>query len=88
MKLSDTLDQRTSQLLAITTDQRDQMDESNPIIFAETGPNRFAVMSLFFSETDGVRIEEHLGLNDISVTYFNDTEEMEDRKSTRLNSSH
>ena len=49
MKLSDTLDQRTSQLLAITTDQRDQMDESNPIIFAETGPNRFAVMSLFFS---------------------------------------
>ena len=64
------LTQREKEIAAITDDQRDEGDESNPILHAESGPNRFNVMSMFFPEEDGVRIEEHIGLNDIEVFYF------------------
>lgn len=72
MTLEETLALRTAQLAAVTDEMRDDDDESNPIIYAEHGPNRFAVMSLFFSDSDGVRIEEHLGLQELEVVYFDD----------------
>lgn len=72
---------RTEQLLSLTDADRDSGDESNPILFAESGPNRFSIMSLFFSDSggkeDGVRIQEDLDLNEITVEYFTDTETIE-----------
>jgi len=67
---------RESQILAITEADRDEMDESNPIIHAETGPNRFAILSMFFTDTDGVSVQEDLDLNVITVNYFTDDDEM------------
>ncbi len=66
---------REAQLLAIT--DRDELDESNPIGFAEAGPNRFRLLTLFFPNDDGVRVQEDLDLNEISVQYFNDRESVE-----------
>jgi hypothetical protein len=75
--LDKSLEQYTAQLLALTDEKRDAGDESNPILHAEGGPNRFATMSLFFNDSDGVRIDEDLDLNAITVHYFNDGEERE-----------
>jgi hypothetical protein len=75
--LKDTLREREAQVMALTDDDRDAADESNPIIYAEGGPNRFALMSLFFTSNDGVRIEEDLSLGDITVEYFTDTESVQ-----------
>ena len=72
-----TLATREAQVMAITEDVRenDNGNAENPILYAEAGPNRFASMSLFFPEEDGVRIEEDLDLHEITVTYFTDEEE-------------
>ena len=75
--LEQTLSERVAQLLAITEEQRDAGEENNPILHAESGPNRFALMSLFFTDSDGVKIEEDLDINTITVTYFTDLEELE-----------
>lgn len=71
------LETRNAQVLATTEEQRESGDESNPIIFAETGPNRFRVMSLFFPDNDGVHISEDLELNEVTIKYFNDEQEQE-----------
>lgn len=71
------IEERTAQLLSITEEQRDNGDESNPILYAEQGPNRFALMSLFFNDSDGVQIQEDLELNEITVKFFNDSKEQE-----------
>jgi len=65
-----TLLMRTIQLTELTEEEREAGDESNPILFAESGPNRFATMSLFFSDIDGVRIQEDLDVQEITVYYF------------------
>ena len=64
--------EREAAILAYTDEDRDAMDDTNPVTHAETGPNRFHLMSLFFSDTDGVQIQEDCDLNEITVTYFND----------------
>lgn len=66
------LEQRERELLALTESDREEGNDTNPIIFAESGPNRFNIMSLFFPGDDGVRIEEDLELNAITVYYFNE----------------
>lgn len=68
------LEERAKQILATTDDDRDAMDESNPVIYAEAGPNRFYLMSLFFSDSDGVQIQEDQDLSQITVRYFQDDE--------------
>ena len=68
------LSDRAAAILAYTDEDRDAMDDSNPITFAESGPNRFHLMSLFFSEIDGVQIQEDCDLNEITVKYFKDNE--------------
>ena len=40
--LSESLKEREAQVLAVTEEDREEMDENNPIIFAESGPNRFS----------------------------------------------
>ena len=71
--------EREAQILATTEAEREEGNEDNPIVSAESAPNRFSVMSLFFDdgESDGVRIEEDLELNEVTVYYFNDTETVE-----------
>lgn len=62
-------------LLAIPEDDR---EEGNPIQFAEEGPNRFHIMSLFFSnEVDGIRIQEDVDLGEITVSFFSEGGEIE-----------
>ena len=71
---------RTAQLLDITEDQRDSGDESNPILFAESGPCRYRVMTLWFTDDDGITITEDddpLEDSDISVKYFSSDGEIE-----------
>lgn len=77
MKLDEMLKLRESQLLAITEADREEMDEDNPIIHAETGPNRFAILSMFFTDNDGVQIQEDLDLRELTVKYFTDDGEVE-----------
>ena len=74
---NDTLEGRTRQLLVTTEEVREAGYESNPIIYAEQAPNRFALMSLFFPAEDGVRIQEDLDLSEITVAYFNEEGEQE-----------
>ena len=70
------LEERTAQIIALTEEERGKLDDnddladSNPILHAEQGPNRFALMSLFFTDSDGVQIQEDLDLNEITVAYF------------------
>lgn len=66
------LQQRESELLALTEAQREEADENNPILYAEAGPNRFESMTLFFPQEDGVKVEKDLDLNETRVYYFND----------------
>jgi hypothetical protein len=68
---------REAQVLATTEQDREDLNEDNPIIYAEAGPNRYQMISLFFPEEDGVRIEEDLDLHLIKVYYFNDEGETE-----------
>lgn len=74
------LETRTVQLLGMTREDREDLNEENPIIFAEMAPNRFCTMSLFFPEDgdgdgDGVRIQHDLDLNDLTVYYFTNMQE-------------
>jgi hypothetical protein len=71
------LEERNAQALAITEQDREEMNEDNPIIFAETAPNRFQTITLFFPEEDGVRIDEDLDLHLITVHYFTGQDEIE-----------
>ena len=82
------LQTRNEQVIALTDEVReelegaDDMGVSNPILFAEQGPNRFRVMSLFFEDApgghnDGVKIQEDLDLGEITITYFTDEDETE-----------
>jgi len=71
------IEERNAQVLAITDENREKGDDSNPILYAEQGPNRFALMSLFFTDTDGVQIQEDIEEREIAVKFFTDTEEIE-----------
>lgn len=69
-KVGATLALREAQVMAITEEIREEYSEEHPIMYAEQGPNRYALMSLFFPEDDGVRIEEDLSTGEIGVFYF------------------
>lgn len=72
-----TLEDRNAQVLATTEEDRENLNEDNPIIYAESAPNRYQTVTLFFPEEDGVRIEEDLDLHLFRVYYFNDENETE-----------
>jgi len=82
------LQTRNEQVIALTDEVRAELEEaedmgaSNPIIFAEQGPNRFRTISLFFEDVaggdnDGVNITEDTDLGEITVKYFTDRDEIE-----------
>ena len=82
------LQTRNEQVIALTDKVREELEGSedagatNPILFAEQGPNRFRMMSLFFEDVaggrnDGVKITEDLDLGEITITYFTDEDKTE-----------
>ena len=75
-----TIETREAQILAVTDEMREELDDSNPIISAESAPNRYYTITYFFPEDDGVRIEEDLdpaGGEKYRVIYFDDEGEKE-----------
>ena len=82
------LQTRNEQVTALTDEIREELEDefedvgaANPILFAEQGPNRFRMMSLFFEDVagghnDGVKITEDLDLGEITVQYFTDIDEV------------
>jgi len=69
---------REQQILAVR--RVDEDDYDNPIIHAESGPNRYQSITWYFPdpECDGVRVEEDLDLHTKRVFYFGvDGEETE-----------
>jgi hypothetical protein len=76
------LQTRNEQVIATTEEDREDLNEDNPIVFAESAPNRFRVMSMFFEDVvggnnDGVNITEDTDLGEITVKYFTDKDEIE-----------
>jgi hypothetical protein len=76
------LQTRNEQVIATTEEEREDLNEDNPIVFAESAPNRFRVMSMFFEDVvggnnDGVNITEDTDLGEITVKYFTDKDEIE-----------
>jgi hypothetical protein len=79
--LASLLEKRNQQVLSTTDEDRDS-DDQNPIVFAESAPNRFRLMSMFFEDVsggnnDGVQIQEDLDSEEITISYFTDTATME-----------
>jgi hypothetical protein len=81
------LQTRNEQVIALTDEVRQELEEAedmgigNPILFAEQGPNRYRLMSLFFEDVaggnnDGVKITEDTDLGEIRVSYFTDRDEV------------
>ena len=75
--LTDILATLEAALSLATEELRESGDESNPIIFAESGPNRFQSMTLFFNDIDGVEIIQDMDLGDVTVKLFNDNDSIE-----------
>ena len=73
------LSEREAQVLEVTEKDREEVNENNPIIFAETAPNRFQTLTYFFPEEDGVEIVQDLDHEeeDPKVYYFNESERVE-----------
>jgi hypothetical protein len=81
------LQARNEEALALTEavrealEEAEDMGESNPFIFAESGPNRFRMMSLFLEDVsggnnDGVKITEDVESGEITIEYFTDIDQV------------
>jgi hypothetical protein len=69
---------REEQLLALTQEEREKGDDSNPILYAESGPCRYQSTTYWFSEDDGVIVEQDMdNVEDITVKYMNGDETVE-----------
>lgn len=81
--MQELLKEREEQVLALTEEKREELEsqddcgDSNPILHAEAGPNRFYILSAFFTDSDGVQIQEDLDLNELTVKYFTNEGEIE-----------
>lgn len=75
--INDLLKEREAQLLAITDEMRDSGDETNPILFAESAPNRFYLMTLFFDDSNGIKIQNDIELGEVSIEFFTDSDSIE-----------
>jgi hypothetical protein len=66
---------REEQVLALTEEERESGDESNPILYAESGPCRYQSTTYWFPDEDGVIIEQDMDMvEDITVKYMNGDE--------------
>jgi len=63
---------REEQLLALTEEEREKGDDSNPILYAESGPCRYQSTTYWFPEEDGVIVTQSMDdEEDITVEYMN-----------------
>ncbi len=71
-ELESLLKLRTAQIVASTEEEKEE--DGHPIGDAESCPNRFNVISLFFSDNDGVTITQDLDYDGepqgLTVEYF------------------
>ena len=78
MTLADDLKELEQALDEVTQEMREADGEpTNPILVAESAPNRFSTMSLFFDDIRGVRIERDNDLDSLAVYLFDDSGEIE-----------
>lgn len=69
---------REEQVLALTEEEREKGDESNPILYAESGPCRYQSTTYWFQEEDGVIVTQNMDdEEDITVKYMNGDETIE-----------
>jgi hypothetical protein len=69
---------REQQVIALTEEEREIGNDSNPIIYAESGPCRYQSVTYWFPQEDGVVIEQNMDdEEDITVKYMNDDETIE-----------
>jgi uncharacterized membrane-anchored protein len=69
---------REQQVAALTEEEREKGDDSNPILYAESGPCRYQSVTYWFPEEDGVIIEQNMDdEDDITVKYMNGDETIE-----------
>lgn len=72
------LSEREEQAAAVNEADRDDLDEKNPIVYAESAPNRFRTLSYFFPEGDGVEIVQDLDNDEeVSIFYFDNSGRVE-----------
>ena len=72
------LKEREAQVLAVTEEERENLNDDNPIIHAETGPCRYQSITYWFPDEDGVVVEENLDTEgEITVKYMNGNETIE-----------
>ena len=65
------LKEREAQVLAVTEEERENLNDDNPIIHAETGPCRYQSITYWFPDGDGVVVEENLDREgEITVKYM------------------
>ena len=69
---------REEQVLALTEEEREKGDDSNPILYAESAPCRYQSVTYWFTEEDGVIIEQDMDIvEDITVKYMSGDEIIE-----------
>lgn len=69
---------REQQVIALTEEEREIGDDSNPILYAESGPCRYQSVTYWFPGEDGVVIEQNMDdEEDITVKYMNGDETIE-----------
>lgn len=72
------LKEREAQVLAVTEEERENLNDDNPIIHAETGPCRYQSITYWFPDGDGVIVEESLdNEGEITVKYMYGDESIE-----------
>jgi len=63
---------REEQVAALTKQEREKGDDSNPILYAESGPCRYQSITYWFPDDDGIVVEENLDREgEITVKYMN-----------------
>jgi hypothetical protein len=69
---------REQQASALTEEEREAGDDSNPILYAESAPCHYQSITYWFPEEDGVIIEQNMDdEEDITVKYMNGDETIE-----------
>jgi hypothetical protein len=78
------LQTRNEQVIALTDEVRQELEEaedmgdSNPILYAESAPCRYQSVTYWFTEEDGVIIQQDMDIvEDITVKYMSGDEIIE-----------
>lgn len=66
---------REEQVLQVKEEERENGDDSNPIIYAESGPCRYQSVTYWFPDGDGVIVEVNMDDEDDFTVRYMDGEE-------------